>query len=179
MKISTKELVISAIFTAIIVVSCFISIPLPVSPVPITGQTFAIMLIGFILSPKLVLLSIGTYIMIGSIGIPVFAGFQGGFHIIAGPTGGYIFGFLIGAIVISYIKGNGKNIYLIFASGIAGTIIIHIVGTMWLAIFLKMPFASAAMIGSIPYIIGDIIKLVIAGLIAIKLNRQNILKLTY
>ncbi len=178
MKISTKEMVLSSLFTALIIISTYIIIPLPFSPVPITAQSFVIMLIGMIFTRRLVILSTGTYILLGAVGLPVFSGFKGGLSALFGPTGGYIFGFLIGALVISSLRAKGDNIYrLIFAGFIGGLVVIHLMGVPWLAYQLSMGLKQAALIGSVPYLIGDIFKLLLASFVAVQLNsRLSILK---
>lgn len=178
MRISTKEMVLASLFTALITIAGFIAIPLPFSPVPLTGQTFAIMLVGMLFSTKLVLMSTGTYVLLGAIGLPVFSGFRGGLSVLLGPSGGYIVGFIIGAVVISLLKGNGENLYrLLFAGFVGGIIVIHTLGVPWLAMQLSMGIKEAALIGSIPYLIGDGIKLVLAAILAVQLNSKvDILK---
>lgn len=173
MRISTREMVLASLFTALIIIAGFIIIPLPFSPVPLTGQTFAIMLVGMLFGTKLVIMSTGTYVLLGAIGLPVFSGFRGGLPVLLGPSGGYIVGFIVGAVVISLLKGNGKNIYrVLFAGFIGGVIVIHAMGVPWLALQLSMDIKQAALIGSVPYLIGDGIKLVLAALLAVQLNSK-------
>lgn len=178
MRITTKEMVLASLFTALIIISGFIVIPLPFSPVPLTGQTFAIMLVGMLFGRKLVLMSTGTYVLIGAIGIPVFSGFRGGYSVLLGPSGGYIIGFIVGAFVISLLKGNGDSLpRLLFAGFVGGILVIHAMGVPWLAMQLSMGLKEAAFIGSVPYLIGDGIKLVLAAILAVQLNSKvDILK---
>jgi biotin transport system substrate-specific component len=171
MRITTKEMILASLFTAFIIISGFIAIPLPFSPVPLTAQTFAIMLVGMIFGPKLVLMSTGTYVALGAVGLPVFSGFRGGISVLLGPSGGYIVGFVVGAVVISILKGNGENLYRVLLSGvIGGILVIHAMGVPWLAFQLGIPLKQAALAGSVPYLIGDGIKLLLAGVLAVQLN---------
>lgn len=173
MRISTKEMVLASLFTALIIISGFIAIPLPFSPVPLTGQTFAIMLVGMLFGTKLVLMSTGTYVLLGAIGLPVFSGFRGGLSVLLGPSGGYIVGFIVGAVVISLLKGSGDNLYrLLFAGFVGGIVVIHVMGVPWLALQLGLSIKQAAFAGSIPYLIGDGIKLVLASILALQLNSK-------
>lgn len=173
MKITTKEIVLSALFTALIIISGYISIQVPFSPVPITGQTLAIMIIGMLLSVRMVSFSVGTYILLGAIGLPVFSGFRGGLSVLVGPTGGYIIGFLVGAIVISLLKGDGKSLpRMVLAGFVGGILVIHLMGASWLGFQLQRSFTEAAMLGSIPYLIGDALKLALASILAVELNKR-------
>ena len=83
------------------------SIPIPFSPVPITGQTIGVVLIGSLLGKRRGTLSIILYLMEGSLGLPVFANMQAGLHILFGPTGGYLFSFIIAAFLMGYFKEKG------------------------------------------------------------------------
>lgn len=173
MKITTKEIVLSALFTALIIISGYITIQLPFSPVPITAQTLAIMIIGMLLGVRMVSFSVGTYILLGAVGLPVFSGFSGGVPVIVGPRGGYIIGFLVGAIVISLLKGDGKNLpRMVLAGFVGGIAVIHLMGASWLGFQLQRSFMEAAMLGSIPYLIGDAIKLALAAILSVELNKR-------
>ena len=109
---STKMLILAAIFTAVNVVCAQIQIP--IAPVPISLATFAIFLTAGLLGHKYGSLSLIVYVLLGAIGVPVFAGFSGGFGIITGPTGGYIIGyiftaFITGAIIDSYMAKSAAG----------------------------------------------------------------------
>lgn len=173
MRITTKEMILASLFTALIIISGFIAIPLPFSPVPLTGQTFAIMLVGMLFGPKIVLMSTGTYVALGAVGLPVFSGFRGGLSVLIGPSGGYIIGFIVGAIVISLIKGKGENLQkLLLAGFVGGIVVIHAMGVPWLALQLNMTLKQAALVGSVPYLIGDGLKLVLSAVLAVQLNSK-------
>ena len=105
-KISTKDMVQIAMFTAVVAVLSQIAIPMP-SEVPVTLQTLAVALCGYVLGSKKGAVSLLVYALLGAVGAPVFANFKGGLGAIAGPTGGFIWGFIFMAAQFAIIKGNG------------------------------------------------------------------------
>ena len=163
----------SALFAALISVMGLISIPLPISPVPITGQSLAIMLAGSILTARQAAFSVLTFLLIGAVGVPVFAGLSGGIGIILGPRGGYLIGFLVGAIVIALLKGKNNNIWrLAIANSIGGIIIVYIFGVLWLSFVTGMGLEKAFMVGALPYIPGDLFKVFLATVIGVAINKR-------
>lgn len=172
-NMTLRESMLSAMFVAIICVLTYISIPLPFSPVPITGQTLGIMLVGMILSTNASFVTLLVYILIGAIGLPVFSGASGGLGVLFGPTGGYIFGFLIGAVIISYIAGKSTDIKkLIIAGFVGGILVVDLIGMTWLGFSTGMGLKKAFFVGVLPFLIGDGIKLVLSALIASKLKKH-------
>ena len=166
MKLSTRDLIITALFTALTAVGAFIAIP--VGPVPITLQTFFVILSGLILGAKLGALSQITYVILGLIGLPVFSGGNGGLGALLRPS----FGFLISYIVVAYIIGKltqkNKSLSRIIYSVILGSIIIYIIGVPYFYFIFtsylgnSINFYGALKYACIPFIPGDIIKAVIA-----------------
>lgn len=150
-----KDLVYIAIFTSIICVMSLITIP---STVPFTLQTLAIFIAIFMLKPTDALISVLLYILLGAIGLPVFSNFNSGFGVLAGPTGGYIIGFIIMPIV-GYIIKN-KTI-----TCIVGLVICYTIGTIWFLVFNTSnihSFWEVLLICVIPFIIPDALKLLLA-----------------
>jgi len=140
-----------------------IAIPLPFSPVPITGQTFAVLLIGMVLGPKRGALSLLLYLFEGGVGLPFFAGGRGGGAVIAGPTGGYLFGFIAAAWVVGNLaqRGMDRNLVTAFLSFLLGSAVIYLFGVLWLSAFVGIPQAIQA--GMMPFLLGDLIKAILAG----------------
>ncbi|MEA1975858.1 MAG: biotin transporter BioY [Bacillota bacterium] len=154
-------------------VSTFSYITIPIPPIPFTAQTLGVMLVGLLLSPIDAIISISIFILLGTIGIPVFSGGSSGIGILFGPTGGYIFGFLLCAAFISYFKGDGKNLKRnLIVTLIGGIGIVYLVGVPWLAHSLNMNIAKAIQVGAIPFLIGDIIKIILASIIGVKVNKS-------
>ena len=137
-----------------------LTIPLPFTPVPITGQTFAVMLIGLVYGKKLGSSTVITYIAAGSAGLPIFAGFSGGLPFFT-PSGGYIIGFFFAALICGYFADKGWTKYpvkLIAVLIIAHTVL-YFFGLLQLNIFL--PNKNVFAIGLYPFIAGDVIKMMI------------------
>jgi len=163
----------SAFFAALIAVLGMISIPLPISPVPITGQSLAIMLAGGILTARQAGYSVLTFLLLGAVGVPVFAGLSGGIGILVGPRGGYLIGYLVGAIVIALLKGNNNTMWRLAVSNIIGGIlVVYIFGVLWLNFVTGMGLEKALVAGALPYIPGDLFKAVIATIVAVAVNKQ-------
>ncbi|CUH94812.1 putative membrane protein [Propionispora sp. 2/2-37] len=172
-KSNLPDLIYAALFAAVISVLGFISIPLPFSPVPVTGQTLGIMLAGSILSARQAGLSVLVFILIGAAGVPVFAGSTGGIGILLGPRGGYLFGFLAGAIMIAWLRGKNPPVWRLVMANTAGGIgMVYLSGVLWLSAVTGMAWSKAVMVGALPYIPGDVGKVLIAALIGSAVRRQ-------
>lgn len=172
-KFNIQEMARIALFTSLIATLGFVSIPLPFSPVPITGQTLAILLAGLLLTPREAGSSVALWIFMGTIGLPVFSGGRGGYQVLMGPTGGFILGFLICAVVIALFRGNKNNIYrYVLVSAIGSIFIIYPLGVLGLMLIAKLPLAAAITNGVLPYLVGDILKLIIATGVAFQLKRS-------
>jgi biotin transport system substrate-specific component len=170
-KIQLIDMIYAALFAVLISILGYLIIPLPFSPVPLTGQTLAVMLAGSVLSPLQAGLSLITFIFMGIIGLPVFSGGASGIGVIVGSNGGYLIGFLVGAIIISLIKNKSNSIpLLIVANILGGIIIVYISGVLWLSFITKMGIYKAFTLGALPFIPGDIIKAIIATFIAKRIN---------
>jgi|SRR6056297_117717 len=162
----TKYLILTGLFAALTSIGAYIYIPLPISPVPITIQNFFVFTAGSVLGKKYGFLSQIIYLLIGAIGLPVFAGGTGGIGILFGPTGGYIFGFLIAA----YIAGLGENKFLIkLLYMLLGLTAIYVLGITGLILITKVNLINAVTIGVLPFIIGDLLKVLLSASLSVKL----------
>jgi len=143
-----------------------VEIPLPFTPVPITGQTFGVLLVGAALGSKRGALSLASYLALGVVGLPFFAGGAHGLIIVIGATGGYLIGFVIAAYVIGLLAERGleRSLRTSILPFLTGTVIIYICGVAWLAIMLGS-LSKALAAGLLPFLIGDAIKLVAAALV--------------
>lgn len=172
-KLSIRDLTYSGLFAALIIVLGYVSVPLPFSPVPVTGQSLAIMLAGSILTTRQASLSVLTFLFLGIVGVPVFAGGTAGIGVILGPRGGYLIGFLAGAIVISLLKGKGNRLSLLAVTNVVGGIVvIYTFGVIWLSVVTGMGLNEAFVAGALPFIPGDIAKVVIATPLALVINER-------
>lgn len=172
-KLKTRDFMYSSIFAAVISVLGFLVFPLPFSPVPVTGQSLGIMLAGCLLTTRQAMMAVGTFLLIGIAGMPVFAGGTAGIGVIVGPRGGYLLGFFLGAIIISLIKKKFSNIPgLIFANFAGGVVVVYLFGVLWLNWATGMGLSAAFLGGALPFIPGDLFKVVIASLVAVKVNKR-------
>ena len=169
-KMSVKGMVYAVLFGALTAAGAFIVIPLP--PVPITAQTFFLNICAVLLGGSLGALSQFIYLMLGIVGLPVFAGGKAGIGVIFGPTGGYLLGFIIAAFVTGEIARakKGAGIFWYILSMFCGMLIIYCVGSLWLAQTAKITFHRALVIGVLPFIPGDIIKILLAAIIAVRVK---------
>jgi len=157
------KLVLVLVGSALIALAAQVRIPLPFSPVPVTGQTFAVLLVAAALG-RLGLGSVIAYLAEGAIGLPVFAGGGSGVATMVGPTGGYLIGFALAAAVVGSAAERGWDRHLATAlmAMLLGEIAIYVCGLAWLARFaLPVPLLDA---GLLPFIPGDLFKMVLAAL---------------
>ncbi len=152
------SLALSALFTAIIIICSLITIP---APVPFTMQTFAVFAATAFLGAKGALASVGVYILLGAVGLPVFHGMQGGIGTILGPTGGYIIGFLFIPLVYGLLSALfSKQKWLCM---LLGLLVCYIFGSIWYMLYANMnSFWTVLAVTVLPFILPDILKLTIA-----------------
>ncbi|MFJ8459407.1 biotin transporter BioY [Lysinibacillus xylanilyticus] len=172
-KSSTYNYVLAAFGAAIIAVLAQVSIPLPFSPVPITGQTLAVGLIVTILGTRLGMFSVLIYILLGAVGLPVFSGMSGGFAILVGPTGGYIVGFLVTAVIMGlYLDKFGITIFHAIIANLIGMVVTLAFGTAWLKVAADLSWTAAFMGGVAPFIVVGILKAVLAAWVGVIVRRR-------
>lgn len=169
---NVKNMIIIALFAALTsILSLMPAIPIPFSPVPITFQVLGVFLTGSILGAKKGAYAMTLYLILGAFGLPVFAGGQGGLSVLLGPTGGYLLGFPIAAYICGYFVEQSeirqrKKTIAFFLSALWGIMAIYILGTVQLANVLQIEIGKAFLIGSLPYIPLDVIKMIMAFTIA-------------
>lgn len=160
-----KNIVKTAVFTAIIACCSLITIPMP-SGMPITLQTLAISFSGFILGSWYGVFAVLAYIALGLIGVPVFSGFQSGIGVFAGVTGGFIIGFIF---LVAFSGLNIKNKYIKILFSFVGLILCHVIGTAWFAYLSQTDFLKAFLIVSLPYFVKDVVSVVVAYIVFAKI----------
>lgn len=151
----TKEIVLIGIFPALMAITAGISIP--IGSVPITLQTMFVMLTGLILGKKMGFIAMTIYLILGMIGVPVFAGYQSGLSVILGPSGGFLLAFPFASFLVGFLNEKKQHILL---STFLGTVFIYIIGIPWM-----MYVLSWEVIPTISYMTvffpGDVIKIAI------------------
>ncbi|MEX0816027.1 MAG: biotin transporter BioY [Gaiellales bacterium] len=142
-----------------------VSIALPFTPVPITGQTFAVLLVGAGLGAVLGLASLGLYLFVGALGAPVYAEGQRGWDVLTGPTGGYIVGFVLAAGLAGYLAQRrwDRRFSSAVAAMLTGNVVIYLVGLPWLAEQIDAGLEGTLEAGLYPFVVGDLLKLYLAG----------------
>lgn len=153
-----RRTVLSALFTALIIVGAYISFPLPVSPVPIVLQNLFVLLAGLLLGRRWALGAVALYLLLGLIGLPVFSAARGGLAHFLGPTGGYLIGFLLAAGLAATIVGAAPRLWREIVAVVVGTISIYLIGVPWLKVVADMSWPSALAAGLTPFLIGDALK---------------------
>ena len=137
---------------------------LPIGPVPISLTNLVIFLAVYILGMKYGLLSYAIYFLLGLVGLPVFSGYTGGLAKIAGPTGGYLIGFFVLALIMGLFTDRFAKKKLICIFGmILAEAVMYVIGTTWLKMEAGMTWGAALAVGVVPFIIGDLVKIVIAA----------------
>lgn len=175
-KINVKDIAYIAVFVALITVCSYIQVPLPV---PFTLQLFAIFLAIYLLGPFKSFLTILLYLLLGLIGVPVFANFKAGISAFYSPTGGFLIGFLIVPLIyLPFYLLNNKNEIFYIISMIIGLLITYIIGSLFFIYVFKkgeISLLSALTITVFPFIIPDILKLILAYFIGKILKKANII----
>lgn len=160
-----RDMAIIAMFTALIAVLSQISIPLPFSPVPITMQTFAVYLTGLVLGSKKGTMALLVYVLIGTFGLPVFTQGKSGLLALVGPTGGYLFGFMIAVYIIGRITERSGQISFLESLGalFVGALVIYAFGAGQLKLVLGLSLGQAFIMGVLPYLILELVKIIIGA----------------
>jgi biotin transport system substrate-specific component len=168
-----KQMAIIGLMTAIVCVLAPFSLNIPISPVPISLGSMAVYFAVTVLGMKRGTVSVVLYILLGLVGLPVFSNFSGGAGKLFGPTGGYIIGYIFLALIFGFFVEHWKNnLGLNIAGAVLGTLVLYLFGTVWLAYQLSLGFVAALWAGVIPYIPGDIVKLIIAMAIGMQLRKR-------
>ncbi len=172
----TGNLVTAALLAALLAACAFLV--LPIEPVPVTFQVFVVCLAALLLRPAWAFASVGVFLLLGAVGVPVFAGGTAGFGVIAGPTGGYLIGFALAALAGAAVRVGLELTSLpqvaADAAAVTVTIIaIYAVGATWLAVSTGMGWAKALAAGVAPFVVADIVKAAVA-ILAARLIRRAI-----
>lgn len=177
-KITTKQMALIGLMAAVICILGPWSLYLTISPVPISLCTLAIYFVISVLGMKLGTISVVIYILLGLVGLPVFSGFSGGAGKLLGPTGGYIIGYIFMALICGlfidrWSNRNGfANKLISFLGMLLGTAACYLFGTVWLAYQLSLDFPAALAMGVLPYIPGDLIKIIVAMLLGYQVRKR-------
>ncbi len=168
----TSEMTKMALMVAMNCISAYLILPLPFSMSPIALQTMIVNLTGYVLNTKQAFMTMLVYLLVGLAGVPVFTGGSAGPGKLFGPTGGYLFGFLLTAVFLAYFKGEKYSFKRYALLGcIVGIPLIYAPGVVQLKLVTGMAWDKALMTGALPFIPLDIVKCLAAAVIAGPINR--------
>ena len=173
-KLSTRTLILCAIFAALTAVFSQIAIPLPM--VPINLAMLAVFLAGGVLGPWAGALSQVVYVLLGAIGLPVFSQFTGGLGIIVGPTGGYIAGYVVAAMITGLTVQKWCSPLPLALGMAAGLAACYALGTAWFMVVTGSALGAALMTCVVPFLIGDAVKIAVAAALSPRLRRELVLR---
>ena len=152
-----RWMVFASLMAALTAVGAYIHIP--IGPVPIVLSTLFVILSGLLLGSRWGAASMALYLLVGAIGIPVFAGGKGGLAHFLGPTGGYLFGYLISSWITGLISERSRHLLIRDVIAVLiGSLILYGCGVPWLKIVTQMSWPRALLVGMVPFLIGDAIK---------------------
>jgi biotin transport system substrate-specific component len=148
--------------SAFVAVCSHVSLPLWFTPVPLTMQPFAVLLLGLLLTPSLAAATLCTYLVEGALGLPVFApgfGFGAGFAHLFGPTGGYLLSYPVAAMLISYLwRHSSRGLSAAVVSAALGNIVILLCGFLWISAYFHASARNAFALAVLPFLPGDALK---------------------
>jgi biotin transport system substrate-specific component len=169
----TRDAALVVGFAVLTALAAQITIPLGFTPVPITGQTFAVLLCGATLGVARGASAQALYVVLGALGLPFYADGEGGWSVATGATGGYLVGFVVAAALVGWMaeRGQDRHVATAVAAFVVGTVVIYALGATWLAHELDLPLTAAAgepsaiAYGVAPFLVGDVLKAALAGLL--------------
>ena len=171
-KFSVRDICYAGLFAAVIAVMAQISIPMPLG-VPMTMQTFAITLAAVVLGSKLSAIATLVYLALGAVGVPVLANFQGGPSAIFGKTGGYAIGYILTALITALLsKVLGRKFWALCVAMVVGCAACYVLGTIWFMILTGADLVSALGWCVLPYLPGDAVKIVLAAVLTMQLDKR-------
>jgi biotin transport system substrate-specific component len=156
---------------ALIIAGAYIIIPIPGSPVPVVLQNLFVVAAGLLLGPIKGGLAVLIYLLMGAIGLPVFSGGGAGLAHLAGPTGGYLLGFVAAAVIAGALSGRNPPLWRDLVAAILGMLVVYLFGVPRLKMVLDMSWSAALAAGFVPFLLGDAIKAV-AAVAAVRLARR-------
>lgn len=174
---NVRQIARAGVFVALLTVASWVSIPL--GPVPFTLQTMALALLPAVLNGATACAAVGVYLLLGALGLPVFSGFGSGIASIVGPTGGFLWGFLLGTavagVVAKALAGRVPRFAGILVADIAMLLVAYACGTVQLMVVAQLDAVAALMLAVIPFIVPDAIKLVVGARIGCVVEKSRVI----
>lgn len=170
----TRDFLWVIAFSLLTAAAAQLEVRLPFTPVPLTGQTFAVLLSGALLGSRRAFLSQALYLAEGGAGLPVFAGGASSVVHLLGPTGGYLWSFPLAAALLGWLveRGASRNPWRLAPALAVSNLLVLVSGALWLHLVFRMPYGQAWILGFYPFLIGDILKIVLVGIMLPKLLKR-------
>ncbi|QOJ79050.1 biotin transporter BioY [Infirmifilum lucidum] len=166
------DVALVSLFAALTAVGAYVAIPLPFSPVPVTLQTLFVYLSGLVVGSRRGVLSQLVYLLLGTSGLPVFAGGRGGVGVIFGPTGGYLLGFVAGAYIAGLVAERRPPSFKNFlVASLLATAAIYALGVLQLMRVTGIGLEKALLLGAVPFLPGDSAKVLVAVWVALRVRK--------
>jgi biotin transport system substrate-specific component len=164
-KTRTRDMLLVAGGAVLTAGAAQISFPLPFTPVPISGQTFSVLLVAAALGPRRGSASMGLYVLLGLVGLPFYADGASGPTVLFGATGGYLVGFIVASVLVGWLasKRFDRTMSGAFFAYVAGSSVIYVFGVLWLSSALGIPLVGGIQLGLLPFLVGDAIKALLAA----------------
>jgi len=160
-----RWMVLASLMAALTAVGAYIHIP--IGPVPIVLSTLFVVLSGLLLGSRWGMASMGLYLLVGAIGMPVFAGGKGGFAHFFGPTGGYLFGYILASWITGFISEKSRGLLVLdILAVLVGSLAIYGLGVPWLKMVTQLSWSKTLMVGVVPFLIGDAVKACVVVVLA-------------
>ena len=166
---TTQRLTLSALLCALCAVLSQILIPLP--PVPISLSLLGVHLSGALLGRRWAAAAVGCYVLLGAVGVPVFAGFSGGVSVLLGPTGGFLFGYILCAWIVGRIARRSSSRRVLLLAMAAGTLACYALGTAWFSFVSGTNLAGSLSACVLPFIPGDALKILLAASLCLRVQK--------
>lgn len=173
----TRALVSAALLASLMAATSWLSAQLPTTVVPLTPQVFFVVLAALLLPAGWAGAGVATYVVLGAVGLPVFSAGRGGFGVLAGPTGGYLFGFIAGAmagaLVRQAVEKRGSQGLADAAGAVTAVVVAYALGTAQLALVANLSPTAAIAAGVVPFIALDAVKAAVAIGVASAVRRAR------
>lgn len=169
----TNKMIVSAMFAAVL---CILGpVAFYIGPVPVSLGTFGLYFLACMLPWKNAVASVLVYLLLGMAGLPVFSGFSGGPAKVAGPTGGYLIGYIPCVLILSIIVRKWKKFPAYILGAVLGTIVCYVIGSLWFMFLMKTGIVETLVYCVIPFLPGDVLKILGAGFLGFSCRRKGIM----
>ncbi|ROR01857.1 biotin transporter BioY [Desulfosoma caldarium] len=161
---SIRRMVLVCLMTALIALGAQMAVP--IGPVPVVLTNLFVLLAGLLLGPRQGTAAVALYLFLGALGLPVFAHFKGGLAHLAGPTGGYLLGFLAAAAIVGLLTHKRSSRLTDIMAVVVGSLVVYVLGVPWLKVVTGLSWSKAVSVGLLPFLVGDAVKAGVAVVLA-------------